>query len=232
MAIFRPSSIVGNISGAIGGVTFVVGSRSAIVRHRPYRSPNHSPSLLAQQSAFANTTRSWVSLTEEQRQAWRALAANTPATNRLGQTSPQSGFVLFLKSALIYARWNSSPTTVPPTRDDPRVLLSMFLDAKEGDFFSNTITLVTGTDDCIVQMMGARSFSTAVPKFFHAWREFYLETHSIFASAKIDVWEPWKAVFGPLQASEAISVRVRILTPDQQVLPGPILQQSAIVQSP
>lgn len=97
MAIIRTGPIVGAISGSIGGVTFVVGSRAAVVRPRPTRRPRVSSFKRTSDSLFANIRHSWADLTDLQQSGWNVLGPTLSRVNRLGQTSPLNGFEAFVR---------------------------------------------------------------------------------------------------------------------------------------
>lgn len=97
MAIFRTGAIVGAISGALGGVVFVAGGKSAVVRPRPVTISKDSPALAIARARLQYTRNAWSTMTDLQRAAWNTLALTIPTTNRLGVTSPTNGFHLFVR---------------------------------------------------------------------------------------------------------------------------------------
>lgn len=98
MAIIRTGPVVAAISGGIGGVVFVAGSRSAVVRPRPIAHRKSSPALATARARFMTVRNAWKQLTVEQKAAWATAAALRPSTNRLGQASPMSAFLLFVRT--------------------------------------------------------------------------------------------------------------------------------------
>lgn len=97
MAIIRTGPIVSDISGSLGSVVFVAGAASTVARPRPNKLFHSSPSLQRARSFISNVRRTWSTLTALQQDAWRTSASDINSTNALGQSSPMSGFNLFVK---------------------------------------------------------------------------------------------------------------------------------------
>lgn len=100
MAIIRTGPIVGAISGAVGGVVFVAGGKSAVVRPRPITVSKSSAALAVARNRMNDVRHAWKDLTPEQQTAWKTAALTQPTTNALGQTSPISAFNLFVRTAI------------------------------------------------------------------------------------------------------------------------------------
>ncbi len=97
MAIFRHGSLTGGISGSVGGVTFVNGRGSPVLRHRPIRPAPKGPGIELAQKDMNILNSSWSNFTDAQRDAWRTAAVDFARPNRLGVQSPLTGHQLFLK---------------------------------------------------------------------------------------------------------------------------------------
>ena len=97
MAIFKPGALVGGISGSLGGVTFVSGPRSPVVRHRPARPRPKGAGIEAQQALMNLLQLEWAGFTDAERAAWRAAATTYQRSNRLSQSAPLTGIQMFLK---------------------------------------------------------------------------------------------------------------------------------------
>lgn len=95
MAIFTSSSLIGGISGSIGGATFVNARGSKVVRHRPARRTLRGPGHRRSMSAMNQVQNAWTALTDAQRLMWATSATASSTTNRLGQSSPPTGHQLF-----------------------------------------------------------------------------------------------------------------------------------------
>ena len=97
MAIARTGPIVSGISGTVGGVVFVTGSKSTVVRPRPITKRKISAALDGARIRMQYTRNAWSGMSDLQRAAWSTLARTMPTTNVLGLTSPTNGFRLFLR---------------------------------------------------------------------------------------------------------------------------------------
>ena len=97
MAIIKASGIVGGISGNLGGICFVNGRGSKVVRTAKPASKSRSSLLAKNRGLFATFQRQWRTLTEEQQTGWRTYANATPFTNRLGESTNLSGFQMYVK---------------------------------------------------------------------------------------------------------------------------------------
>lgn len=232
MAIIRPSAIVAAISGSVGGVTFVNSRRGLIARHRPAHTASHSASLLERQAVFDTTTRAWRDLTPEQRESWRTLAIDQPTTNRLGLTSPITGFQSYLSSSLLQSSFTGIPLSAPPRRDSLLTLDAVTTNFIVGGLHTVTVESSNSFDPTAVQIMGARTFSTAIPKFFHRFRVVHVQTITITDSHKFQISAGWNAVFGQLVVGEAYAVRVRLLDIADMLKPTPAISQVGIALAP
>lgn len=107
------------MSGSKGGTTFARNRFGAYARQRIKPVNPSTPRQQAQRSIFALLTNLWNTvLTQDQRNAWDAYAANVPMVNRLGQMIYPTGFNH-------YCRSNSLILQVEGTRidDAPQIFL-------------------------------------------------------------------------------------------------------------
>jgi len=96
MAIMRPSAIVGDISGSIGGQTFVRSKAGLVISSRGRHTKTTNKAAIQNQATFQWVRAYWKKLTEEQRTQWVQAALIYPHTNRLGIKKPMSGFQMFI----------------------------------------------------------------------------------------------------------------------------------------
>ena len=195
MAIFTSGTIVGTISGAVGGQVFVSGGRSQVVRPRPAARSRTTPPLAASRAAMFNVRRAWSGLTEAEQLTWTTIATGILRTNRLGQSSPLSGFELFVKSNL-----------------ELRLASSSFLDAADAQGASGAPRSVSSTfkvsTTFLVTAQPPEGFGTAI-FFVYGWpywvdhdtksppRLRFLATTGA-ASLSLDVKALWEALWGPM----------------------------------
>lgn len=96
MAVFRPGSTVGQISGALGGVVFGKGRGAGVLRvNAGSRARTSAASVLSRARAVSARQR-WGLLTEVQRGAWNAWAAAYDAAAGVGADRVPSGFNRFV----------------------------------------------------------------------------------------------------------------------------------------
>ena len=89
---------VTDIRGSIGGTTFARGAGGNIARARVKPVNPRSALQVERRAQVAFLTKEWSStLTDQQRADWRAYAAGTTWTNKLGQTIEINGLAAFLR---------------------------------------------------------------------------------------------------------------------------------------
>ena len=125
MALFK-SSVLAQVSGSLGGLTFSRNRGGLYLRTR--RIPVN-PGTEDQQTVrgyFANLASAWANLTAAQRTAWATYAANVPVTNRMGDQINLTGQQMFIRNNAARMRLGLSAVASGPT-----------------DFSSATLTLPT-----------------------------------------------------------------------------------------
>jgi hypothetical protein len=97
MAIFK-SNMLSAIRGSVNGTVYSQNKSGPYMRNRSMVvNPNTASQVLAR-ATFAQASQQWRTLTDAQRNSWRAYAAATPVTNRLGDTIFLSGANMFTKT--------------------------------------------------------------------------------------------------------------------------------------
>lgn len=114
MAIYRPGPAVATISGALGGAVYRAGRGSPTITTRSPRVRQDDPLHLSQRARWAKISHLWRSLTDDQRTQWRTMAANLPATNRLGVARTLSGWQIFHRYNSPLALASKPLVTTPP----------------------------------------------------------------------------------------------------------------------
>lgn len=229
MAIIRASALVAAISGSVGGVNFATGKRGTVARLRGRRIPTQTEVLLRQQAIFANASRTWRELSNEQRSSWRALAPGYPITNRLGQTSPPSGYTLFLEVVIRGLRIWGFQFMDPPAQLPVPILESIASTFEVSGDYTLSFEISTPVFIVRLQVWGARHFSKVIPKTRPRWREIVILPSAGGGSAPVNIRAEWEAVFGTMAIDEAYSLKVVISNAGVEILPPPALQRSAIV---
>lgn len=117
MAKIIPSSIVGGVSGAVGGVVFAVQKSGCIVQARGRHRKNLSNGQQAEKISYTIAQARWKMASSDQKRAWRIAAAQRPKTDVFGQRRPYSGYALFIENALYQGGYPIPSTAYPPVNE-------------------------------------------------------------------------------------------------------------------
>jgi len=74
----------------------------------------HTPVQVSRREALGRAAALWRSLTEQQREAWKAAAGGSHTRSRLNQSGALSGYLLFVRINCNLAALDLPPTAVPP----------------------------------------------------------------------------------------------------------------------
>ena len=114
MALIK-SSIVSEISGSIGGVTFARNAGGAYARGRVKGTNVASPARARVRSIMANLTERWrTELTPLQREGWNNFAEQTSWTNRLGDSIRISGLAAYVSGNSLLLMATQPPVDAAP----------------------------------------------------------------------------------------------------------------------
>ena len=230
MALIRTSATVAAISGALGGVTFVNSRRGAVARHRPNSKPAQSEILTKQNAYFANVTRHWQAITEQNRLSWNAAAHTFQNTNRLGVQSSPNGFTLFTNYNLNHLRWLGSLRDAPPLETNPIIDISFDIDFEAAGPYDLDFTQPGHQSGSYIQLFGARNFSTNAPKHPAPFKQILLAALSPLGSFTHNVYDAWEETFGDMDTGESFSLRWRYWVLQKEFFPRAWLQGNGIVQ--
>jgi len=207
MAIFRPSAIVGAISGDLGGSNFANGPGGSYVRQRRAIVKPKTSKQFQTRAHLQWLRHRWNELTEPQRTAWHQAAANRPIANRLGVTSPISGPAFFIQwnmtafftGPLFVAFFSALPPTDPAPDNMP--FISFVVTAGGSKILKTTIP--AGNPSYFQGYYGARTFSTASRR---SWFDFKLVVTNIFTAPSgtqtLDLTATWDELIGDPQVGE------------------------------
>ncbi len=209
MAIFRPSTLIGAVSGTVGGVNFAL-TRSGPVARRPLLRVNQSiPAQVAPRRRFAQVTRGWAALADEQRAAWRESALLVNRTNRLGISRPQGGYDFYLSYNLSHVD-ATDIVEIPPTilsaspqarRNRPRIPSPGVLEAAvviHSTLFNKTLYI-----------WAARPMTELPTTFINRWA-FMGSFAGSSGLATYDITTPFTNKFGFPADTEQVGIRTRV----------------------
>lgn len=116
MAVIQLGGGVTDIRGSIGGSTFARNAGGNYIRARRKPVNPMSTRQVARRTALAWLTTYWSkTLTAQQRADWRAYAAGTTWTNRLGQVIEINGLAAFLRLNALERLVPNAPHAAAPT---------------------------------------------------------------------------------------------------------------------
>jgi hypothetical protein len=97
MATFTPSSIIGQISGPIGGIEFSRGRSGNVIKSRRRRRPPPSPNQETWTWFCAKFAEMWRAASPGLRKSWATYAATQTTVNRWAQAVPAKPYVTAFK---------------------------------------------------------------------------------------------------------------------------------------
>jgi len=116
MANIQYGAGIADARGSIGGLTLSRGAGGAIARARVKPVNPRSTLQSARRARTSFLSKQWsATLTEQQRDDWRAYAAGTTWTNKLGQTIQINGLAAFLRLNALVLMYGSTVVADAPT---------------------------------------------------------------------------------------------------------------------
>ena len=203
MAIFETASVVGAISGNLGGVCFANTKGSKVVKKKRIATKSRSNALSRNRGHFATIQRSWREITNDQRNAWSTYAKGKPFSNRLGTSSTLSGYQMFLKIQLNLIDELGFFSNDPPVVADQSIQgpLEISSSVSGGQILHlPAFPIVQFTH---VRIKGILLWTDSLPKFAKGYRQ--IELISFFSGgAPVDVnfRLSWESVFSPPQLNQ------------------------------
>lgn len=119
MASVKPSSLISDVSGSVGDVTFGRNQGGLFVRERVSPAQPPSDERDARQAAITAISQAWSgTLTETQRSTWRTYSRRHPLPDRFGRPKTPSGICHFIKCNVQRYR-DESAITATSAPDSP-----------------------------------------------------------------------------------------------------------------
>lgn len=218
MAIFRPSPIVGAISGNLGSVNFGTARFGPFVRRKAYQAASRSARRIENSAIYSGASPAWRALAPAERIGWRTAAADYHHLNRLAVSSPLSGWQLFLKYYVYAAHFFFAAPTVAPliiTQTPPD---SYLLDLQSAGGSEITVERPASPDVITWELQLSRPWSVFADRPSKCWT---WTAGDVNFSIAMDIDDELAASFAPLQAREIFWARVRCAQVD--TLPSPWL---------
>lgn len=115
MALIKPSPLVNDIRGSVGGVTFGRNSAGMFARAKVTPVNPDTPRQVDIRAKFGIATIAWRStLNQTQRDQWNLLGTTTFFKNALGDDYNPSGIQLFIRSSVLLLLSGNPIVTTPP----------------------------------------------------------------------------------------------------------------------
>lgn len=201
MAIFEPGSLIGAISGNVGGASFANRSGSKVVRKPRRPSRTNAERIINQQTLITNIARQWRDLTELERAAWRTAAANRPIPNRLGVSRAISGYQYYV-SVNVTTSKDDPPL---PTGFDSVVIVDF--DSSVASGIDVNFTNLPGATVYAGYVYGRLFYKDYAPSFNNTWTKLGLVTTLGTVTVNIDT--QWQTAFPLPILSQAIALDFR-----------------------
>lgn len=208
MAIYTPGPLAAAISGKVGSVVFVNSKRARTVRPVPTKLAKSSPFLARSRVWLSNVRRQWSTLTAPQQDAWSSAAAEIPRTNRLGQTSPLTGFTYYVMTHTSVFLDPRQFIVAPPT---PSVLDEVVSPTCAFSVASGLDVSVDGAPGPLLKRLQVYGW----PFWFShttnniARLVFLAERNVPPAGLSVDLTPEWESHFGPVQLGQRYSCVIK-----------------------
>lgn len=119
MAIFTPGSMIGQISGRIGGQIFSRGAGGPYIRTGTIPTVPQTEYVRMTKINLGRARIYWNQLSREVKETWNEYANQTPTINRLGQQQRISGAAWFVKCNCTLLNAGLNPVYTAPQFDKP-----------------------------------------------------------------------------------------------------------------
>lgn len=204
MALYRPGPAIGIVSGRLGGAIAKSGPAGPQLTNRPQRKRSTSRRGDRWRSVFTLAQRTWRTLTNDERAAWRAYARDFTTTNRVGLQRPRSAFNMFVQALALHLLIDGTiPADLNPLMG--RIPPADSITATAGE--AGGLDLDANVSAPLVNPFGAwfvaRSFRGYLPASFGTYRFLVAQT----LSGPFDYTTEYEALYGPIRQGDVISVR-------------------------
>jgi len=188
------------------GVNFAATRYGTVARARKPPPAPPSPDQLDVRRGYQLARSWWPQLTDAQRAAWRAYAANRLTTNRIGTQRNLTGQQSFIQHNALRAKYGASPYTEPLYPEWAEEPSSVTFTVTAGvSAIIHPYPEIPQTFVCFVRF--SRPFSTHAINHFSTWAPvgyYYVDT-----SHEFDCLPEIEPRFGTLQAGERVAALIK-----------------------
>lgn len=169
MAIIKPSALIAEIRGRIGGSIFQSSPYGNVVKQGNLSGSRNSLLKSKRQAEKGGTRGWWGLLTEEQQEAWTLAAQNFPTTNRYGDEYTSTGYNFFLRASWIFPPEIRLANLDPPARVDDGTVWNLGVKVEDQQFLV-TCERVSGAADCYLVVFAQVPGPTSQRRPRNHWR--------------------------------------------------------------
>lgn len=226
MALIKFGAVITDSRGSIGGHTFKGTGYGPIwtLRALPAKGTNRKQSAI-RANFSALTKRWWGILDSTQRDAWRALGAANPTTNRWGDEYALTGLAYFVK--LNQRLFTAGLTQIDDAPSDQTVasLLTATLAVTAPSSATLTFTTSPVVADHVLYLFGTREQSPGAENFDGKF--FFLLTSATSATSPLSLSSAWLSNIGRLTSGRQYAVRAHLLNTENAAL-SPFIESTII----
>ncbi len=217
-----------NARGKIGGTVIQSQKSGFVMMVKPNPSGKTTISQSHARSYFTKSAHGWPTITQTNRNAWIALAANMPYTNIFGETKYISGFDFYMK-ILMNLLTNNSPEIYdnPPPMIPP---VNVFIDhlAFKPSTGEAVVFLNGGDSNCSTWVFVSGPLS---PGVMFSKDKVGLIKIVDGVQPNISFWDEWFAEFGMVPAAGTVKIFVGVLSCHDRSGLTSVIQLSSIICS-
>lgn len=203
MATFRPSPLIAEISGSVGGVTFLSGAGPGVIQLRGRQRRRHQRPGLEPRAITGDLNNAWAGLTVAQRDGWQAAAKSLDLKRSTARKGKFSGRMYFIR----FNWWRYAILGLvagdPPSFDSVARLETLQVTASEATTIDVTFSVTPGLPVTNFVWFGQRTVCPASRRTFRNMRALTVTPSS---PTSITLGFPFRAALGQWQAGERIRI--------------------------
>lgn len=211
MALIKLTAIVDNISGKLNGTVFSRNKGGHYMRSKSKPTNPRTPAQMAVRASFGAISQLWRGLTEAQRAAWQAAAADFPYQNKLGDSKELSGFALHQKLNRNLQLVGSSALSTPPAPAIVPAPTNFSVSASLAAEFTATAAFSAETlPESYVLVSATPPLSAGVSNFENRLRQITSTKQSAFETGE-NLLSSYAARFGTPAVGSKIGFRIHVV---------------------
>lgn len=211
MALIKLTAIVDNISGKLNGTVFSRNKGGHYMRSKSKPTNPRTAPQMAVRAAFGAISQLWRGLTEAQRAAWQAAAADFPYQNKLGDSKELSGFALHQKLNRNLQLIGQSALSTPPAPEAVPAPTAFNVNASlEAEFKATAAFSAETSPESYVLVFATPPLSPGVSNFENRLRQITSTKQSGFDAGEV-LLDNYSARFGTPPVGAKIGFRIHVV---------------------